>query len=83
MYMTTAMATSVQPRPQPQATGTAATRAANGTAMKMPSAMDSPRWLMLGSVWDSLARRSWTGLSSAMPPGGGLGGKGGLRWGHE
>src|SRR3954454_15762013 len=42
-YMTKAMTTSRQPRPQPHATGTAATTARNGTAMKIASRICSMR----------------------------------------
>src|SRR5512133_378712 len=47
--MTRAITTSRQPSPQPHATGTAATRARKGSAMKMPRATCSPRRLRSGT----------------------------------
>src|SRR6476646_3582022 len=41
-YITNARTRSRQPRPQPQAIGTAARRARNGTTMKKPRAICSP-----------------------------------------
>src|SRR4051795_8056905 len=59
-YMTNAMTTSCQPSPHPQATGTAATTAKNGTAMKIASSTCSIR------AWVSVPGTYASGLAAAV-----------------
>src|SRR4051794_41886678 len=59
-YITNAMTTSCQPSPHPQATGTAATTARNGTAMKIASSTCSIR------AWASVPGTYASGLDAAV-----------------
>src|SRR4051812_49090012 len=71
--MTTAMATSRQPRPQPHASGTAASSARNGTAMNTPRATFShPALVSASRTGSGPAGRAGAATAVAAALGGGV-----------